>query len=282
MIQSVYSRIERKRASLFFLIIIVIGFSAILTTQPVTAKGNIWGYIRDANTFTPIASALFEAIPQEQGAVQAHAYTNAQGYFELIATQGKMYRFKVSANGYLPSETATIIVPSDRELPFDSIPLQKAPTTGFGIQPVVGNAAVVTGEKGTYTIMLIAAPQFSGFVSISIRSSIASTGYMILPNNTVELKSPNNSTVNIIVSTERNTLPGTYDFVVTATSGEVTQTAIMTLTVYAAQQTLQEQIRAAILMSAPLVSVCAVSVVVGFLIGRRKSGRSKLLTESSQ
>jgi hypothetical protein len=263
-----------KPRVIILLFLIVIGFSVIRSFPQAYAKGNVWGFIRDGNTFTPIASALFEAIPQEQDAAQAHTYTNAQGYFELNATQGKTYRFKASANGYLPSETENIIVPSDRELPFDNILLQKAPTASFGIQPVVGNAAVVAGEKGTYTVMLIAAPQFSGSVSIDIRSSIASTGYTILPSGTVELKAPNNSTVNIIVSTERNTLPGTYNFVVTATSGEFMQTAIMTLTVYAAPQTLQEQVIATTTSAGPFIVVCALSVIVGFIIGRRNT-RSK-------
>jgi hypothetical protein len=49
----------------------------------------------------------------------------------------------------------------------------------------------------------------------------------------------------------------------------------MTLTVYAAPQTLQEQVMAATVSAAPLIVVCAISVVVGFLIGRRRSKLSK-------
>jgi len=255
-------------ATLLFLLALI-SIPAILSTQQVAAKGNIWGYIRDSENLMPIKGALFEAIPQESGATAAQAYTNEEGYFELTATQGKVYHFKASAEGYLSSETPDITVPTDHDLPFDNILLQKAPTTGFGIQPIVDNVAVVAGERGVYTIILIAAPQFSGTVSVGIRSSIASTGYMIQPNSTIRLEPQRNATVNIIVSTERITQPGTYNFVITATSGETVRTAIMTLTVYAAEQTLQEQIITAASSAAPIILVSTVSVIVGFLIGRR-------------
>lgn len=256
-----------KRLSLLLLVTIV--FAATLSVQQVTAKGNVWGYIRDADTFKPINGALFEAIPQEPAATPAQAYTNEQGYFELTATPGETYRFKASANAYLPRESSTITVPTDHDLPFDNILLQKAPTQGFAIQALADNSAVVAGQKATYTLLLIAASQFSGTVTLEIRSSIASTGYQILPDNNVPLSPQSNLTISVIVSTERSTQPGTYNFIVTATSGELTQTSLMTLTVYAAPQTLQEQIVTAAMTAAPIVVVCAVSVIVGFLIGRR-------------
>ncbi len=267
-----------KQASL--LLVILIAFSVILSFSQAYAKGNIWGYIRDADTLKPISGALFEAIPQDEGVVQAQAHTNDQGYFELTATPGKTYQFKASADGYLPNETPGITVPTGHDLPFDNILLQKAPTAGFAIQPVINNAAVVAGEKGTYTLVLTAAPQFSGSVNVDIRSNIASTGYTVLPNSNVELKPRENFTVNVIVSTERNLQPGTYNFIVTANSGEITQTAIMTLTVYAAPQTFQEQIATATVSIAPIILVCAVSVIIGFLIGRRKPSRSDPMVSS--
>jgi hypothetical protein len=268
---------KTKTATLLLLIFMVVSLSVSLTTSQVTAKSNVWGYVRDADTSKPINGALFEAVPQEQGASAAQAYTNDQGYFELTATPGKAYRFKASANGYLSKETGNITMPTDRDLLFDNFLLQKAPTQGFTVQALVSNQAVTAGEKATYTLVLIAAPQFSGTVSIGIRSSIASTGYQILPDNNVPLSSQSNSTISVIVSTERETTqPGLYNFVVTATSGNLTQTALMMLTVYAAPQTLQEQIMAATVSAAPLIVVCAISVVVGFLIGRRRSKFSKL------
>lgn len=264
-----------KRLSL--LLLVAIAFMATLSVQQVAAKGNVWGYIRDADTFKPINGALFEAIPQEPAAAPAQAYTNEQGYFEVTATPGKIYRFKASANAYLPRESGTITVPTDHDLPFDNIILQKAPTQGFAIQTLEDNSAVVAGQKANYTLLFIAASQFSGTVTIEIRNSIASTGYQILPNSTIPLSPQRNETVNVIVSTERSTQPGTYNFIVAATSGENTLTAIMTLTVYAAPQTLQEEIMTAIVSAAPIIAVCAISVIVGFLIGRRKprlSGRA--------
>lgn len=266
---------KTKTATLLLLIFMIVSLSVSLTTSQVTAKSNVWGYVRDADTSKPINGALFEAIPQEQGASAAQAYTNDQGYFELTATPGKAYRFKANANGYLPKETSDITVPTDRDLPFDNFPLQKAPTQGFIIQALVSNQAVVAGAKATYTLTLIAATQFTGTVSIGIRSSIASTGYQVLPDNNVPLSPQSNLTISVIVSTERSMQPGTYNFIVTATSGELTQTSLMTLTVYAAPRTLQEQIIAATVSAAPLIAVCAVSVVAGFLIGRRRSKPSK-------
>jgi hypothetical protein len=260
-----------RNATLLLLTLIVVGLSVSLIARQVAARSNVWGYVRDADTSKPINGALFEAIPQAQDTSTAKAYTDDQGYFELTATPGKVYRFKASANGYLPKETGDITVPTDRDLPFDNFLLQKAPTQGFVIQTLSGNQAVVAGEKVTYRLVLIAAPQFSGTVSIGVRSSIASTGYQILPDNNVPLSSQSNLTISVIVSTERSTQPGTYNFIVTATSGELTQTSLMTLTVYAAPQTLQEQIMAATVSATPLIAVCGVSVVVGFLIGRRRS-----------
>jgi hypothetical protein len=261
-----------KRVSLLLLVTIV--FAATLSAQPVAAKGNIWGYVRDSDTFTPIPSALFEAIPRESGAVAAQAYTNDQGYFDLTVTAGKTYHFRASAEGYIPSETADIVVPTDHDLPFDNILLQKSPVAGFAIQPVVNNVAVVAGNKATYTLVLIAAPQSSANVTIDLRSTIAGTGYVILPASMVELKPRENSTINVVVSTVRSVQPGTYNFVVTASSAKVTQTAIMTLTIYAAPPTPEEQILTTTMWAAPIILACVLSVTAGFAIGRRRASRS--------
>jgi hypothetical protein len=218
--------------------LLLLSLTSILLTQVFGAVPvQVWGYVRDSVSGEPIVNARVDAIPHGEASVVANStLTNDRGYFQMEVTGGAAYVFKVTASGYLPTESPVTVTPSCEgcSLPFENIPLQKQPSVGFALRTSPGgeHANVVAGSGVEFRLYILTFGNFSGTIQLGCQSTVTGLACLVNPPS-VMLSGGQNGTVTVQVNTSTITPPSNlYELTVVAQSDGLTETAQLGLTVY--------------------------------------------------